>query len=268
LKYDETSVIKPGEGTHSAPSVSVGVLASCDRIGSIGLTPNATTPPAGYEKKSSYSGVSTATDEPTPVLTRLVVVVVDDGADPYSGPDASTSSIKLARVPPVSIELDWTSVDVTCKATAFHEYSQTIADCAPEGTIGPELVELVVAPGKSPCGGHVGPSKGSSVVGIVTVVGIVVGELAGVFRLGETTVVGTWTVEEEEVVEGKGAVEGGVTAPLEGGDPRSGLRLTAGSKGTVRRTSAPRWTELPPRCAARNTMTTTATTATVTRPIH
>jgi len=113
----------------------------------------------------------------------------------------------------------------------------------------------------------VGPSKGSGVVGIVTVVGIVVGELAGVFRLGEKTVVGTLTVEEE-VVDGKGAVEGGVTAPLEGGDPRSGLRLTAGSTGTVRRTSAPRLTELPPRCAARNTMTTTATTATVTRPIH
>jgi hypothetical protein len=134
LKYDETSVTKPGDGTQSAPSASGGALASCDRIGSIGLTPNATTLPAGYEKKSSYSGVSIATDEPTPELTRLVVVVVvvvvvvGGGADPYSGPHASTCSIRVARVPPARIELDWTSVDVTCKSTAFHEYSHTIAD--------------------------------------------------------------------------------------------------------------------------------------------
>ena len=83
MKYDETSVSKPGDGTQSAPSVSVGVRASCDRIGSTGLRPSATTPPAGYVKKSSYSGVAIATDEPTPEPTSVVVVAVDDGAVPY-----------------------------------------------------------------------------------------------------------------------------------------------------------------------------------------
>jgi hypothetical protein len=191
----------------------------------------------------------------------LVVVVVDDGADPYSGPDAPRSSIRAAREPPVSIELDWTSVEVTCKATAFHEYSHTIADCAPEGTMGPELGTLV-PPGKSPCDGQVGSPKGSVVGGVV---GVIFGGLEGVVSVGVTTLVGAWTVEEDGV-EGKGTVDGGETV-VEGGLVPSGLRLTAGLTTAVR-TSAACLTELPPRCAARKTITMTTTTPMATIPIH
>ena len=90
---------------------------------------------------------------------------------------------------PVSIELDWTSVDVTRKPAEFHEYSHMSADRAPEGTIEPEVGQFEL-PGKSPCVGQVGLPEGS-VVAVAGAVVVVVGGVAGVVSVDEAIVVGT-----------------------------------------------------------------------------